>query len=160
MTIIYELQRARHSRHQLLMEKEATKVYKLWYPRPSLKEVINNKPGISKRISGLLDAGYKVEELSYWFRLKSKYASRAKTNSPKAAPIWLDIQLAYENKCAYCGVRTNDLSKDHIISISAGGSDTMDNIVPACKSCNSSKSSKGLLDWPRFRKLQLHLLGL
>jgi 5-methylcytosine-specific restriction endonuclease McrA len=31
---------------------------------------------------------------------------------------------------------------DHVIAINKGGTDTVDNMVPSCGSCNSSKSDK------------------
>ena len=41
-------------------------------------------------------------------------------------------------KCQYCGV-TTDLTLDHVIPRSKGGRSTWDNLVTACKSCNSKK---------------------
>ena len=58
---------------------------------------------------------------------------------------WLNILKKYNYKCAYCGVKfTKKIkpTKDHIIPISKGGHNTKDNVVPACKSCNSKKWSK------------------
>ena len=55
---------------------------------------------------------------------------------------WEAIKLAYGNRCAYCGKKETikrPLTQDHVIPISKGGGTTPDNIVPACKSCNSSK---------------------
>ena len=41
-------------------------------------------------------------------------------------------------RCCYCG-STKRLTLDHRISMSQGGPNTVDNIVAACLSCNSSK---------------------
>lgn len=52
--------------------------------------------------------------------------------------------------CAYCGVQQDfwhGLEQEHIIPVSRGGGYTADNIVPACKSCNLSKSDNGIHDW-------------
>lgn len=43
--------------------------------------------------------------------------------------------------CQYCGVR-EDLSIDHIIPESKGGQLIENNLVTACKSCNSKKSMR------------------
>lgn len=60
---------------------------------------------------------------------------------------WKCILRLYDYKCAYCGSSPHQLHQDHVIPVSSGGSYTFDNIVPACKSCNSSKGSKLLYDW-------------
>ena len=136
---------------------EATRVSRLWYPRPKLRENTSGNPVIAERIYRLLEYGYTVRELVNWFRLNHKNI-RASTNTAEANAIWADIKACYNFRCAYCGKRTH-LARDHIIPISRSGSDSMDNIVPACKTCNSSKHAKALLDWNKFRHLQLHLLG-
>lgn len=41
-------------------------------------------------------------------------------------------------KCQYCG-STKDLTLDHVIPRSKGGRSTWDNLVTACKNCNSRK---------------------
>lgn len=63
---------------------------------------------------------------------------------------WLDILEKYSYKCAYCGVEfgiENMPQKDHIIPISKGGHNTKENVVPACKSCNTRKSNKRIEDF-------------
>lgn len=47
--------------------------------------------------------------------------------------------------CAYCGKAADTI--DHIIPRSKNGSDDESNIVPCCKSCNSSKKGKDLADF-------------
>ena len=49
-------------------------------------------------------------------------------------------------QCIYCQSSTN-LSYDHLIPRSRGGPDIADNVVLACKSCNSSKGNKGVYEW-------------
>lgn len=48
--------------------------------------------------------------------------------------------------CTYCNQEAKT-TFDHIIPRDAGGPDDISNMVPACQSCNSSKSNKNLLDW-------------
>lgn len=54
---------------------------------------------------------------------------------------WEAIKAAYDYRCAYCG-EVKPLTMDHVIPLTKGGGTTSDNIVPACKSCNSSKGAK------------------
>jgi 5-methylcytosine-specific restriction endonuclease McrA len=52
----------------------------------------------------------------------------------------------FENSCAYCG-RSGKVSIDHVMPLSKGGLDEHSNIVPACKTCNSSKNAKDVQTW-------------
>jgi 5-methylcytosine-specific restriction endonuclease McrA len=54
-------------------------------------------------------------------------------------------------ECVYCGAK-EELSTDHIIPINRGGDDSADNLVLACKSCNSSKGDKGVFEWLGLKK--------
>jgi HNH endonuclease len=54
-------------------------------------------------------------------------------------------------RCSYCG-GTDDLSLDHLIPRLRGGEDAADNLVTACRSCNSSKGSRDLLEWAAARQ--------
>lgn len=46
--------------------------------------------------------------------------------------------------CIYCGqtYKRNQLSRDHVIPLSAGGTDSWQNVVTACRSCNNKKAGK------------------
>jgi hypothetical protein len=52
--------------------------------------------------------------------------------------------------CAYCG-SVGKLSLDHLIPRIAGGQDSGDNVVWACRSCNSSKGGRDLLVWMKSK---------
>lgn len=55
-----------------------------------------------------------------------------------------------KNYCVYCGTKESivgELTIDHIIPISKGGSGTAENLVKACKSCNSKKTNKDLVEF-------------
>ena len=54
---------------------------------------------------------------------------------------WEAIKLVYGHRCAYCGQRKR-LTQDHVVPVSKGGPHTASNIVPACRSCNSSKGPR------------------
>lgn len=49
-------------------------------------------------------------------------------------------------RCVFCG-NTGELEKDHLIPKSLGGSDSADNMVPACKSCNAGRGNRGIYEW-------------
>jgi hypothetical protein len=51
-----------------------------------------------------------------------------------------------ERRCEFCG-SGKELSFDHIVPHRRGGPDIAENLVLACRSCNSSKGKKGLCEW-------------
>lgn len=56
------------------------------------------------------------------------------------------IKMINPQNCAYCGSKKN-LSMDHIIPKSKLKSDSSDNLIYACRSCNSSKSNNDMIVW-------------
>lgn len=54
------------------------------------------------------------------------------------------------NTCCYCG--KEEATRDHLIPRSKVGFDLgSDNLIQACKSCNSSKSDRDLFEWMEVR---------
>lgn len=52
---------------------------------------------------------------------------------------WRAIVVGYKGKCAYCGVKSEKLTQDHVIPFSRGGHHIAENVVPACLPCNLHK---------------------
>jgi 5-methylcytosine-specific restriction endonuclease McrA len=65
---------------------------------------------------------------------------------------WEAIQEAWGG-CAYCGAPGGALQKDCVLPISRGGRYTVDNVVPACRSCNASKCNDEVTGWLRRKRL-------
>ena len=59
---------------------------------------------------------------------------------------WQIIKKYFDNKCAYCGIE-KFLTQEHFIPVKKMGGYTIENIIPACMRCNSSKSSKDCDQW-------------
>src|SRR5690606_31916768 len=65
------------------------------------------------------------------------------------AEDWSALKARYDYRCLCCGRREPEivLSVDHVVPISLGGSNTIDNIQPLCKPCNSSKGNRHTTDY-------------
>jgi 5-methylcytosine-specific restriction endonuclease McrA len=53
---------------------------------------------------------------------------------------WLRLCFEYAYACAYCGAWTT-LTADHRLPLSRGGTNSIENILPACGTCNSRKGT-------------------
>jgi 5-methylcytosine-specific restriction endonuclease McrA len=54
---------------------------------------------------------------------------------------WLEKIALFAGCCIYCGER-EDLTVDHNMPISRGGTNDIANILPACLSCNQQKGRR------------------
>ena len=69
------------------------------------------------------------------------------TSSSEANRKWKQsIKEHWNYECAYCGNKEN-LTLDHIIPRSRGGSNNISNVVCACKDCNESKGQQFWSSW-------------
>ncbi|MCX6152651.1 MAG: HNH endonuclease [Candidatus Kapabacteria bacterium] len=76
------------------------------------------------------------------------YPSIIKLNKFVFVP-YKNIEISRKNiikrdsyQCQYCGIKSLELTIDHVIPKSRGGSYTWDNLVACCHKCNNKKSSK------------------
>jgi len=65
---------------------------------------------------------------------------------------WAALTLAWGG-CAYCGASDKPLQRDCVQALSRGGRYTLENIAPACGSCNASKCNAEVTGWLRRRRL-------
>lgn len=54
---------------------------------------------------------------------------------------WNKVLAAHNFACVVCGA-TEDLTIDHIVPLSKGGLNIIDNVQPLCRRCNSSKGNR------------------
>ena len=69
-----------------------------------------------------------------------------------SADQWAAVQEAWGG-CAYCGESNSTLQRDCVLPVSRGGRYTLANVVPACRSCNSSKCNSEVTGWLRRKRL-------
>jgi 5-methylcytosine-specific restriction endonuclease McrA len=49
-----------------------------------------------------------------------------------------------QHTCQYCGLQSRDLTLDHVIPRTAGGTTVWNNVVACCKRCNTKKGGDSL----------------
>lgn len=82
---------------------------------------------------------------------QTRKAIKSQLPSTLTAEQWEAIKKYFGDKCAYCGC-DKTLTQEHFVPLSKGGEYTHNNIIPVCKSCNSSKHDKSFFTWyPTFK---------
>ncbi|HEX2866540.1 MAG TPA: HNH endonuclease signature motif containing protein [Ignavibacteriales bacterium] len=104
----------------------------------------------------------KIREI--WKRATRKRLNILKNiNSELTQEQWEETLSYFSGKCAYCG-NNSQIEKDHLIPITKGGQHVKSNVVPACKSCNSSKHNLEFDAWyftqPVFSNTRFHKIIL
>jgi hypothetical protein len=65
---------------------------------------------------------------------------------------WTALKAAWGG-CAYCCASGTPLQRDCVLAISRGGRYTLGNVVPVCRSCNTSKCNAEVTTWLRRKRL-------
>ncbi len=63
------------------------------------------------------------------------------------AEEWISLCERYNYTCLACGKNDVPMTVDHVIPVSLGGSNGIDNIQPLCKPCNCSKGARHSTDY-------------
>jgi len=92
----------------------------------------------------------KYDTLNYMVR--AKLFKGLKDGTMNMRTIFDDekIKIKTGQICNYCG-STEKLSLDHIFAQKHGGQDNAENLILACRTCNSSKGKKDLMEWMAVR---------
>ena len=140
-------QRARESRqkHADTCRKQRIKYYaehredKLEYGKVYY---LKNKESIN-----LKNRIYRSENRELCNILGMRYRSKKKQlPSTLTAEQWNKAKNHFNNRCAYCNGEL-PLTREHFLPVNKDGEFTHNNIIPACKSCNSSKQDSDFFTW-------------
>lgn len=82
------------------------------------------------------------------FMIRSRLYKGLNKQTMSIGPLADDerLKMVLPQACCYCG-NHDHLSVDHLIPTKRGGANTGDNLVWACRSCNSSKCASDALEW-------------
>jgi 5-methylcytosine-specific restriction endonuclease McrA len=132
---------------------------KLW--REKNKEKANARQRIWREKNKEKDSAYKAKYKERYPHKSGEYTRQRRARKQQAIVIpykVLDVLNIYGSNCHLCGKEINleapkktgkegwehGLHIDHLIPISMGGSDTIDNVRPAHGWCNMSRGTKNL----------------
>lgn len=98
-----------------------------------------------------LKAGRTKHAQTDWM-IRAKLFRGLRTGQMRMGSLFDDerLKLVEQPTCAHCGGE-GPMAIDHLIPRFVGGSDGGDNLVRACRSCNSSKGKRDLLVWHDIR---------
>lgn len=88
-------------------------------------------------------------------RARNEYSLRRGSSGKVTKEEWAACLDAYNHACSYCGkdIAGFDCTQDHIMPVTRGGLHVIENIVPACRSCNARKKNKLPHEWQAYRQL-------
>jgi 5-methylcytosine-specific restriction endonuclease McrA len=85
------------------------------------------------------------EDLKQWrlYKRRSEHVRRARRRDAGTYTNaeWDELCARYDHRCLCCGEH-RPLTVDHVIPLSQGGANTIDNLQPLCLSCNDRKGSR------------------
>lgn len=75
-----------------------------------------------------------------------RYRERLDVSAAEWSRIRAEVFERDGYTCQYCRA-TDSLACDHVVPLCQGGKSTLDNLVTACKPCNSAKSGRTPRQW-------------
>lgn len=134
--------RQRDREYTAMHREEAKKRAAEWYANNKEKARqngilyrIKNKDAIKAK-HATYDKIHNIEKVA---RNNKRRAAKRNNGGTYTKEEFIQLCQKYENRCLMCGRNNIKLTVDHVIPISLGGSNSIENIQPLCISCNSKK---------------------
>ncbi len=143
----YKLKKSKNNKRYCLKNQKKLKQYfKIYYQE--------NKEKIYLRVKKWVLDNPEKARISGRNRSNRRRAVKIKAIGSHTEQEWQQKKKDYNYSCAYCGIQEKDLKKkyklkyqqilhkDHFFPLTKNGTDYIDNIRPACVSCNTGKNNK------------------
>jgi 5-methylcytosine-specific restriction endonuclease McrA len=90
---------------------------------------------------------------AYAVREANRRARKAKAGGSFTLQEWHDLCAYFSFTCLRCGRQAPDieLTVDHVVPLSQGGRNSIENLQPLCRACNTSKHARTIDYRPYFR---------
>lgn len=99
----------------------------------------------------LVDAIFRSRRSRAQVRHQNRRGLKLQSSGEFTREEWLHLVESYSGRCAYCGAQ-EPMTVDHVIPLSKGGSNGIENILPACRPCNTSKGTKSVEEFIMGRR--------
>lgn len=109
------------------------------------------------RARGIVRPRNKPESITRMLQNHRRRANLAQSKGHYTARQWKALCDCFGHQCLVCG--SSNITVDHVVPLDKQGSNSIDNLQPLCKPCNSSKGTK-TTDYRDPVKLALFLSGL
>lgn len=125
-------------------EKPETEFYKDRSDCKACKrEMVKSYQSTPKRKEYLKGNTIKAARKLYVYRRRA-----VRKGVESATPKEIAKLIEVSNTCSYCGCALTDKKTiDHIVPLTKGGTNALNNLVVCCRSCNSSKGAKDRDTW-------------
>jgi len=125
-----------------------------WKSLVSIYEEVGLRGGKPRHYIILADVGPETRMMPEWLEEIGPPPVPAGMGPRDARREWMSVRRrlsplvfqAHGKRCVYCG-STDNMSVDHKMPLSRGGTNHLSNLVPACRSCNSSKHNQTEEEW-------------
>lgn len=90
-------------------------------------------------------ARFRTDSETVLAKNRAYHARRRNAPGKFTASEWLEKIAEYDGRCAYCR-EVKKLTVHHVVPLSKGGTNYIQDVVPACRSCNSKIGTT--IVWP------------
>lgn len=168
-------EKAYHTRYTQEHKEQHKEYLKQQHEKQKLSDVPARKPGRPKLPKEEISKRRTIYHHNYILEHKREHKSRCSNYHTKNPNVSKNAGLRYRARlfksegaftfeefkslcekqdytCTYCGKHKRVLVPDHITPLSRGGTNGLDNVAPACTSCNAGKRDKTGAEYIKWRR--------